>query len=571
AVAFVASCKKEKEETVNAQVETLDATDINVTTATAWGRITEQGTAGIMEYGIEHAGQMIPHTVTGDGSFGVRLDNLRGGRSYTYRAYAVENSGTTRYGAEKTFSTLTPVDSWVSFSDVTDNSATVNFSNTDQLSDWGFYWKEGSAATTSDTKVEAGGRQAVTLDGLKPYTRYYILAYATGKNGLEASSTNSFTTGYALPQLTKPAVSGITTSAATVTFEIASIGGSSIDWCGIQYSTDRQNWTKQWVNTTNPIAHNLTGLKPATTYYVQAWARNTDISTDAYSETAEFTTQGSVPALAKPAVAPQTSYRVNMTGGSVTNAGQLDITEYGFCWSATPGAAAEGGNFVKITGSMDNFTYLSYDLMAGTRYYVRAYAKNAAGTGYSEEVAVTTPDVEYDEVDDWYIVGKKYKTVEIGDQTWMAEDLVGTDGVTTKFGLTTIINNGTSMCPTGWHIPGVEEWDELIAEAGGSGNAYYGGNNAAPKVLRIKEEGYEQGLNSSGMSVAARWKDTESTIANYWTSTQVISTNENFGRRIVQFYNNGTYTSSSEDYVSTSSMTFTNDSWTIYPVRCIKD
>jgi uncharacterized protein (TIGR02145 family) len=174
--------------------------------------------------------------------------------------------------------------------------------------------------------------------------------------------------------------------------------------------------------------------------------------------------------------------------------------------------------------------------------------------------------VEYDEVDDWYIVGKKYKTVEIGDQTWMAEDLVGTDGVTTKFGLTTIINNETSMCPTGWHIPGVAEWDKLIAETGGSS---YDGDYTAPKVLRIKEEGYEQGLNSSGMSISARLKDDKATFARYWTSTQVISGGYYIGRSEVSFHSNSI---SNIDYVRTSGGgTFNDDPLYSYPVRCIKD
>jgi uncharacterized protein (TIGR02145 family) len=405
--------------------------------------------------------------------------------------------------------------------------------------------------------VEAKDEPKVPLEGLKPFTEYHILAYAVDKNGIEVSAANRFRTGYALPQVTRPVVSGTTVSGASVSFEIASIGGGTITDCSIQYSTDENSWTTQKATyAEGGIACNLTKLAPATKYFVRAYAKNSGNRT-AYGETAEFPTAGSVPALAKPTAAALASYKVNMAGGKVTDDGQLAVTEYGFCWSAEQGKAeATAGNYVKITGAgKDAFEYLNYDLLAGTTYYVRAYAKNAVGIGYSEEVTVTTPTVVYGEVDDWYIVGKKYKTVVIGNQTWMVEDLES--GGTTKFNVNKIKGSQTSMCPTGWHIPTQQEWNDLITETGG--------NNIASKVLRIAEDSYKQGLNSSGLSVSENGR-VDSGAAWFWTSTIWLNPDD---MSYNGYYHVFFYGSIVDDYVTTSNYTYSPES--SYSVRCIKD
>jgi uncharacterized protein (TIGR02145 family) len=68
--------------------------------------------------------------------------------------------------------------------------------------------------------------------------------------------------------------------------------------------------------------------------------------------------------------------------------------------------------------------------------------------------------------------GKKYKTVKIGTQTWMAENLNYSSSfdcyyISTKYGY----NEAKKICPSGWHLPNNEEWDILINFAGGKENA----------------------------------------------------------------------------------------------------
>jgi uncharacterized protein (TIGR02145 family) len=92
------------------------------------------------------------------------------------------------------------------------------------------------------------------------------------------------------------------------------------------------------------------------------------------------------------------------------------------------------------------------------------------------------PELTYGSVTD--IEGNNYRTIQIGDQTWMAENLRTTlynDG--TKINVSWpendisnkdiygafyshyVVNSG-KLCPTGWHVPSDEEWKQLEMELG---------------------------------------------------------------------------------------------------------
>ena len=81
-------------------------------------------------------------------------------------------------------------------------------------------------------------------------------------------------------------------------------------------------------------------------------------------------------------------------GGSLLKTGGSAITAYGHCWSLSHNPTVNdtksdnGG-----TQAICEFSSAVTNLAVGTTYYVRAYATNALGTSYSDEVAVTTQDV----------------------------------------------------------------------------------------------------------------------------------------------------------------------------------
>jgi uncharacterized protein (TIGR02145 family) len=98
------------------------------------------------------------------------------------------------------------------------------------------------------------------------------------------------------------------------------------------------------------------------------------------------------------------------------------------------------------------------------------------------------PDQLYDSRD-----GKYYKIVKIGNQVWMAENLAFNYGSgcwaydnnlsnVTKYGYLYNWETAKNVCPNGWHLPLKSEFETLLNNVGGAGNAAYnslkiGGNS----------------------------------------------------------------------------------------------
>ena len=78
---------------------------------------------------------------------------------------------------------------------------------------------------------------------------------------------------------------------------------------------------------------------------------------------------------------------------------------------------------------------------------------------------------------------KTYKTVKIGTQTWMAENLANkpasgsfwvydnNQGNEAIYGFLYDWETAKNVCPSGWHLPGDEEWKTLMTFLGGKGVA----------------------------------------------------------------------------------------------------
>lgn len=77
------------------------------------------------------------------------------------------------------------------------------------------------------------------------------------------------------------------------------------------------------------------------------------------------------------------------SGGNIPYDGGSAVTEYGVCWSTDHAPDTDDDRTSDGTGTGE-FTSEITTLTASTKYYVRAYATNAAGTSYGPEIEFTT-------------------------------------------------------------------------------------------------------------------------------------------------------------------------------------
>jgi uncharacterized protein (TIGR02145 family) len=189
---------------------------------------------------------------------------------------------------------------------------------------------------------------------------------------------------------------------------------------------------------------------------------------------------------------------LNGTVTGNTDGSSFVVFEYGT--TATYGSSVE--NLFKST-STDALTNVYGDitgLTAETTYHFRIKATNLNGTVYGDDMSFSTPSVsdhtgETGTVED--AEGNVYKTIGIGSQIWMAEnlkttryrngDLIGTTNPSTQdiSGENTpryqwaynddesnaaiygrlytwhAVTDSRNVCPAGWHVPTDSEWTIL--------------------------------------------------------------------------------------------------------------
>jgi len=103
--------------------------------------------------------------------------------------------------------------------------------------------------------------------------------------------------------------------------------------------------------------------------------------------------------------------------------------------------------------------------------------------------------------------GKTYRTVKIGDQTWMAENLNYKTGSSVcygnkerncrKYGRLYDWDDAMKACPAGWHLPSDEEWTALTDFVGGEDTA---GTKLKSKTGWPTDKGYKAATDDYGFS-----------------------------------------------------------------------
>lgn len=406
---------------------TTSLTEVTAVGAKSGGNISSDGGSPITARGVVWSTEPAPTIAlvtktsdgTGTGAFPSTLTGLTGNTKYYIRAYATNAAGTS-YGDELSFTTtsaaLLPSIITVTLTEITTTSAksggSITADGNSPITARGVVWGTATGPTialaTKTSNGSGSGAFVSSITGLVANTKYYVRAYATNGAGTGYGNEFSFTTtaDANLPSITTVSVTEVTTSGAKTGGSITSDGNSPITARGVVWGIATAPTIALATKTSNgsgsgAFVSSITGLAANTKYYVRAYATN-GVGTGYGNEYSFTTSAGNLPIVVITDTGvdfsfPTAQEYTTVVNASCTSNGGSVVTARGivFGTSPNPTITIEPKNYTEDTtlkGPGTGPFAGTFKVKKGTRYYVRGYATNIFGTGYSNELTFLVPN-----------------------------------------------------------------------------------------------------------------------------------------------------------------------------------
>ena len=386
-------------------VTTSDASNVAASSARLNGNLTSLGTASSVSVSFQwgtspgsYSTETTSQTKTVTGVFSSDLGSLSSGATYYFRTKAVGNG--TSYGTEKSFttSTVSPLVTTNSATNISTSSASLNgnlsslgSASSDEVS---FQWGASPGIYLNETTLQtmtAVGVFSFNITDLDPGTTYYFRAKAVG-HGASYGDESSFATLTTPPSVTTSDAASIAATSATLNGDLTNLGTASGVNVSFQWGTSPgfspSETTVQVMTTTGPFNYGLVGLSPVTTYYYRAKVVGHGT---AYGAEKSFTTLTAPPSVPTNDANNITTNAARLNG-SLTSLGSASTVNVSFEWGTSPGSYPNEST-PQVMTTTGVFSFDLSTLTPGTTYYFRAKAIGD-GTSYGDEksfIASTTP------------------------------------------------------------------------------------------------------------------------------------------------------------------------------------
>ncbi|MDR0758148.1 MAG: hypothetical protein LBF85_09925 [Tannerella sp.] len=347
----------------------------------------------------------------GKGEFIGTIEGLQGNTKYYFRAYAVNEKGTS-YSDEDTLTTNSGL-GIVRTLDVTNRRATmatgggkIELYGEGEIVSYGIFKASSESMTNKDTIRSTNPIVAdsflCSISGLSADTKYYVQAFVTNGFGTFVGDVVDFSTGNGKPVidsirvLNPPIDIGYTE--VTVVSGVLEEGDGTIEESGFCWSEIPHPTTEsgnrvpcRFQGEIGPFVAQIDGLTPRHTYYFRAYAKN-GFGTVYSNNELIITTKSQLPTLRTNSPTVNSAQGTVVAGGQIQDQGKSPIIAKGICYSSTNQAPTIDGSSVSI-GVSDAFSVELSGLKGETTYYIRAYAKNSEGESYGETVTITLPQI----------------------------------------------------------------------------------------------------------------------------------------------------------------------------------